>query len=97
MPAEHSGRILHASLTTDRFTLLASDLSVGDGSATGHSISLLLNGSSEAETTEQFARLASGGQVLHPLEPTFWGALFGDLTDRYGTHWYLNLNADQPV
>lgn len=90
-----SERILHGSLTTDGFVLLASDLSVAGGMVKGNSISLMLNCDSETEINERFASLSAGGEVLHPLEPTFWGAIFGDLTDQYGIHWYLNFATSQ--
>lgn len=29
-------------------------------------------------------KLTEGGKVKCPLEPTFWGALFGQIEDKYG-------------
>ena len=29
---------------------------------------------------------------MHSLENTFWGALFGGLTDRFGNHWLLHFD-----
>lgn len=94
-PVDDSGRILHGSLTTNDFVLLASDMGVTGESGGGNSISLLLNCGSEAEINERFVSLSADGQVLHPIEPTFWGALFGDLIDNYGIHWYLNFDQNQ--
>jgi len=37
-----------------------------------------------------YTSLAKGGKASHPPEVTFWGALFGDLTDQFGNHWLLN-------
>ena len=75
--------------------LLASDLHVAGGLVKGNSVSLMLNCGSETEIKERFNKLSAGGDVLHPVEPTFWGALFGDLTDQYGVHWYLNFDKNQ--
>ena len=94
-PGDGSERILHGSLTTAGFVLLASDLSVAGGVVKGNSVSLMLNCGSETEINERFASLSAGGQVLHALGPTFWGAIFGDLTDQYGIHWYLNYDTAQ--
>ena len=33
-----------------------------------------------------------GGRANHPLEVTYWGALFGDLTDKFGNHWLLDFD-----
>ena len=94
-PGDGADRILHGSLTTDGFVLLASDLHVAGGLVKGNSVSLMLNCGSETEINERFANLSADGDVLHPVEPTFWGALFGDLTDQYGIHWYLNFDKNQ--
>jgi PhnB protein len=36
-----------------------------------------------------------GGTADHPLENTFWGALFGGLTDKFGNHWLLNYSQNE--
>ncbi len=99
MPGHLSQHILHAALKRDGLVLLASDLgvSMGETTAIGHAVSLMLDCSSEAELTTLFAKLSAGGRVLHPLENTFWGATFGDLTDPYGFHWYLSFDQNQPA
>jgi len=37
-----------------------------------------------------YTKLSEGGKQDHPLELSFWGALFGDLTDKFGHHWLLH-------
>ncbi|PHN05635.1 VOC family protein [Flavilitoribacter nigricans] len=84
--------ILHATLEKGSLQLMATDL-VGDaGFRRGNSISLLLDCSDEMELTDYYDRLAEGGQRTHPIAQTFWGALFGEVTDRFGTHWLLHLD-----
>jgi PhnB protein len=64
---------------------------VGDNALVrGNAVSLMLNCSSEEEIKECYLKLSAGGQQTHPLELTFWGALFGNLTDKYGNHWLLH-------
>lgn len=94
-PAQMSQHILHATLKCDGLQLLASDLCVGDGEAIGHSVSLFINCSSDLEIRKLFAKLSADGQMLHPLDDTFWGSVFGDLTDQFGFHWCLNFDKDQ--
>jgi PhnB protein len=50
----------------------------------------MLNCSSEEEIRTWYKKLSDEGQATHPLEDTFWGALFGDLTDKYGNNWLLH-------
>ena len=39
-------------------------------------------------------KLADGGEIHMAFEPTFWGAGFGTLRDRFGTRWMVN--CDEP-
>jgi len=82
--------ILHATLSKNGLVLMATDMVPENGLTKGNSVSLCLNCSSEDEIKTCYKKLSSGGKADHPLENTFWGALFGDLTDKYGNHWLLN-------
>lgn len=94
MPAKIRENILHATLTKGALTLMASDMVGDQGLIKGNAVSMMLHCSSEKEIKTCYARLAAGGQATHPLENTFWGALFGDLTDQFGNHWLLHF--EQP-
>ncbi len=50
----------------------------------------MLQCSSEKEIRYFYKKLSEKGEENHPLEITFWNALFGDLTDQYGNHWLLH-------
>ena len=41
-----------------------------------------------------FDALSAGGQVTMPLAPTFWAALFGMCTDKFGVGWMVNVESD---
>lgn len=90
MAPQMKDNILHATLTTKGATLMATDCVREVGLIQGNSISICLNCSSEEEIKSYYTKLSTGGIVNHPLENTFWGALFGDLTDKFGNHWLLN-------
>ncbi len=95
MPPQMKESILHADLTKEGLVLMASDMCDEKGLIKGNSVSLMLNCSSEEEIRTCYANLAKGGQATHPLENTFWGALFGSLTDKFGNHWLLNFDKGQ--
>jgi PhnB protein len=95
IPKQMKDYILHATLTKDKLILMASDIVPDQGLQKGNSISLVLNCSSEDEIKTCYQNLSSDGKPGHPLENTFWGALFGDLTDKYGNHWLLNYDRNQ--
>jgi PhnB protein len=90
MPKKMKDCILHSTLTNGFLVLLGSDIVNESGLIRGNSVSLVLNCSSEKEIRNSYEKLSAGGYATHPLEDTFWGALFGELTDRHGNRWLLN-------
>ena len=61
----------------------------------GNAVSLMLNCSSKEEIKTFYANLSAGGQANHPPEISFRGALFGDLTDKYGNQWLLHFDENK--
>ena len=94
MPSKMKDCILHAALIKGNLTLMGSDMVGEKGLIKGNAVSMMLHCSSEAEIKACYASLSAGGAATHPLETTFWGALFGDLADQFGNHWLLHF--DQP-
>jgi PhnB protein len=92
MPKQMKDSILHSTLTKGALVLMGSDIVSEKGLVKGNSVSLSLNCSSEKEIKNCYAKLSEGGSADHPLEDSFWGALFGDLTDKFGNHWLLNFD-----
>lgn len=94
-PAEHRERIMHVCLTLDGYRLMASDtipgMDCGSGSYEGiKGCSISLHPESVAEGEHLFAGLSAGGQVVMPMEKTFWAERFGMFTDRFGVSWMVN-------
>lgn len=86
-------KIMHVSLPISSETMLmGSDSSEAFGQATvaGNNISLSINAESEEEATRLFNALSKDGIIKMPLDKTFWGALFGMFTDKFGIHWMVN-------
>jgi PhnB protein len=92
MPRKMKNCILHATLTKDNFVLMGSDMVSDKGLSKGNTISLSLHCNSEEEIKNCYAKLSKEGLQNQPLEDSFWGALFGDLTDKFGNHWILSFN-----
>ena len=89
-PAGRENDIMHASLTGDGFVLMASDMIGPQGYRPGNNFSLSINCQSEEQLRSLFDKLSESGQVFMPVSEQFWGALFGALSDRFGTQWMLN-------
>jgi len=84
--------IIHGTLTTAGFVLMGSDMTPEAGLRKRNSVSLILHCQSEADIRAYFKKLSEGGIVEHPLKSTFFGALFGDLSDKFGNNWMLNFD-----
>jgi PhnB protein len=95
MPLPMKDCILHATLTKGTLVIMASDMVGENGLIVGNNVSLMLNCSSEAEIRTFYEKLSTGGKATHPLENTFWGALFGGLTDKFGNLWLLQFDKTQ--
>jgi len=92
LPKQMKNSILHAILSNENLVLMATDMVQEAGLIQGNNIALSLNCNSELEIKTCYEKLSAGGKANHPLENSFWGALFGDLTDKFGNHWILNFN-----
>ena len=84
-------QIMHAQLETEAgYTIMASDTPPGMQYHPGDTMTVSLSGDEEVLRT-YFERLAEGGKVGTPLEKQMWGDEYGDLVDRFGTAWMVNL------
>jgi PhnB protein len=92
MPKKMRDCILHSTLLKGNLILMGSDMVSEKGLIKGNAVSLSLNCSSEQEIKSYYAKLSESGAANHPLENSFWGALIGDLTDKFGKHWVLNFD-----
>jgi PhnB protein len=95
MPNSMRKSIMHAVLAKDELVIMATDMVEERGLIKGNSISMMLNCNSEEEAQSFYRKLSFGGKASHPLQETFWGALFGDLTDRFGNNWLINYDKNR--
>ncbi len=95
MPDRMKDCILHSTLTKEFLVLMGTDIVNESGLIIGNSVSLVLDCSNEEEIRNCYHKLSAGGRAVHGLKNTFWGALFGELTDKYGYRWLLNYDKDR--
>ncbi|CAG7630434.1 VOC family protein [Paenibacillus allorhizosphaerae] len=81
-------RVLYLSMVAGGMNFLLSD-SLFEPICRGNGIHLSLEFAEEVEAREAFDKLAVGGHVKNPLKPSFWGALFGQIEDKYGVMWMI--------
>ena len=84
------GKLMHAALSGGMISLMASD--TVQASEKAAKISLSLGGSDEEKLTTIFNGLSEDVEVQTPLKKEFWGDTFGQVTDKYGIEWMVNIS-----
>jgi PhnB protein len=91
---ELAKKVMHARLDIGDQILLGSDAPPEYfQQAQGLSICLEADDIDSAERI--FRELAEGADVKMPIQETFWAKRYGQLTDRFGTPWMINVS--QPM
>ncbi|MDQ7991182.1 MAG: VOC family protein [Propionicimonas sp.] len=96
---EDVDKVMHSQLTTaSGFTLMGSDTpSSMPQPGGGSSITISLSGPEDGELRGYWDKLSDGGQVTLPLAQAPWGDWFGQLVDRFGTSWMLDITPEAPA
>ena len=93
-PAE-SGLIVQAVLKNEGLTFMASDAMPSRRAKFGDNVHMSISGHDSARLTKIFDELGKGGKVDMPLAKQFWGDTYGQLTDKFGIHWMVNITSQQ--
>lgn len=93
MEGDAADGVMHSMLRTEESLMfMASDLPPGTTLTPGDAtVTLALSGDDEERLTRWFHALAEGGEVQVPLEKQMWGDVFGQLKDRYGVQWLVDI------
>ena len=96
MEGPDAERIMHGQLETPSgYTLMGGDTPPGVEFRRGTSMTISLSGDEPEELHGYFERLSEGGQVTVPLEKQMWGDEFGQVADRFGVEWLVNISQPQ--
>jgi PhnB protein len=90
VPEENKNNILHAVLKAGDLTMMFSDSFRNANVSQGSNLALSLNFNELEEMEKVFGALSAGAKITMPLQDTFWGAKFGQLTDKFGFNWMFN-------
>ena len=88
---EQNDLIIHATLRSEGIMLMASDSMPSRLAKFGDNIHMSISGSDSKRLATVFSKLAQGGKVDMPLAKQFWGDVYGQLTDKFGIHWMINI------
>ena len=88
---DEKNRVMHVALPIGSSILMGSDTSsFAPPHAAGNNFSLSIDVESRERCDELCAKLSAGGSVIMPLQEMFWGAYFGQWTDRFGINWMVS-------
>jgi PhnB protein len=93
--------IMHGQLEAPGgMTLMGADTPRSMDLAEGSNITVSLSGDDDTELRGYWDKLSDGATVAMPLEAAPWGDAFGQLTDKFGISWMVNIagaGAEQPA
>ncbi len=99
IPAGHENKVMHVGLPISKETVLMGCDVCEEMSeqkfVRGNNFSISVGVESEEEGRRIFRALSAGGDVIMPLEKTFWATLFGMVNDKFGVSWMIDYSECQ--
>lgn len=100
IPDEEGERIMHISLPISKETMIMGSDTGGEWAAQykqGNNFSISINADTREDADRFFKGLSAGGQVIMPMNETFWGDYFGMFTDKFGVNWMVSFAMNPKV
>ena len=91
---DFNDKIMHISMNLDGRILMGSDVPA-DRYKAPEGFSLSVSTKDPAEADRVFNEISENGNVIMPIQKTFWSPRFGMCTDRFGIPWMVN--TEQPA
>jgi PhnB protein len=89
-------QVMHGQLETPAgMTLMVSDVPPEMEFTPGANVTVSLSGDEAGLLRGYWERLSDGATVHTPLAKQMWGDEFGQLTDRFGVGWLVNIGVPQ--
>lgn len=89
-PPNSDNKVMHANFKIGDTAFMASD-----GQCSGNSnfagFALSFNAETEAEGERIFTAFAQEGRIIKPLANSFWGGLYGEVSDKFGLTWMISV------
>jgi len=93
LPPTVKDKIMHVSLPIGKNNILMGTDAceeMGFNIRQGNNYYICISPDSREEADKLFTGLSEGGKINMPIQDMFWGAYYGDLTDKFGTQWMVN-------
>ena len=88
-PPEAADKVLHATLPIAGSRMMFSDGPPDFVSTKGNSFAVCLGFEDKEEIKRIYEELSADGEILHPLEKTFFSELYCMFIDKFGIKWQL--------
>ncbi|RSK55213.1 VOC family protein [Bacillus canaveralius] len=89
-PIEAKDLVLNAHLKVGNTDLMLSDTFPGQPYQLGSQVTIAITITEVEKSKEVFEKLQEGGQVIMPLQETFWSPSYGQVTDKFGVTWQIS-------
>lgn len=91
-------KILHVTLPISKETMLMGNDNLEafrSSLITGNNFAISIKTDSRGEADRLFSKLSEEGKITMPMEETFWGSYYGNVTDRFGIKWKVNVDLNE--
>lgn len=91
-------KIMHVTLPISKETMLMGNdnlESFGPSITTSSNFTISVKTDSKQEAHRLFSKLSKGGGITMPLKETFWGSYYGNVTDKFGVKWKMNVDLNE--
>lgn len=89
LPKKMKECILQATLRNENLIIMGTDMAPKQLTI-GNSVSMMLFFKSKKELKKVYQLLVRDGNAIHPPEPTYYGNLLGNVSDKFGNQWLLH-------
>lgn len=94
LPDSARDRISHALLKVGETDLMFSDTFPGQPVQSSNQVQICIMTDQAEQAKRIYEALREGGQVVMPLQETFWSPAYGIVADKYGVNWNISTEAE---
>ncbi|MCM3260488.1 VOC family protein [Paenibacillus lautus] len=94
LPDSARDRISHALLKVGETDLMFSDTFPGQPVQSSNQVQICIMTDQAEQAKRIYEALREGGQVVMPLQETFWSPAYGIVADRFGVNWNISTEAE---
>ena len=93
---ESDEKVMHVTLPLSTETMLnGSDSSLAYKEMVQQkTFTLIIHSDSKEEVDRLFGEISQNGQIIVPVDMTFWGAYYGHCIDQFGICWKITLKSE---